>query len=127
MKRTILMLLIPFIALVFVSGVTAQQKAAPAPAATAAQPKMEKFTGAVDRVNEATKEVVVKKGKEEMTFSYSDKTKVMQGDKEMAFTDLKPGMNVTVQYKKEGNKMMADSFTVSTAKTAAKEKTTEKK
>jgi hypothetical protein len=64
----------------------------------------------------------------------------MEGKKEMPFSDLKKGMWASVEYKKEGNKLIAESISVSMPKVEAKqvnpsevkkenpsEKTTEKK
>ena len=123
--------------MVFVSGVMAQQKPAAAPPATSApapapaQEKLEKFSGKVEKVDPGTKEVVVQMKKEKMTFSVGDNTKVMEGMKEMPFGDLKTGQRVSVQYKKDGDKLMAQTITVAPAKTAKKkaapsEKATEK-
>jgi hypothetical protein len=50
----------------------------------------------------------------------SDHTKIMEGKKEMPFTDLKKGMWASVGYKKEGNKLVADSMHVSMVKMPAK-------
>jgi hypothetical protein len=75
-----------------------------------------------------------------MTLSLDEHTKILEGKKEVPFTDLKKGMWASVQYKKEGNKMLAESMHVSMSKMPAKkenpsevkkenpsEKTTEKK
>ncbi len=138
MKKTILMgLFALMISFAFVSGVMAQQKpaATPAPAAQqskpAAQPaKLEKFSGAVEKVDAAKKEVVVKQGKEEMTFSLGEKAKITEGKKELALKDLKKGTNVSVEYTKEGSKLTAESISVGPVKTsqlAPSEKSASKK
>jgi Cu/Ag efflux protein CusF len=120
MKKTILMSLVALaVSVAFVSGVMAEQK--PAPQATTAQEtKLEKFRGVVEKVDEATKDVLVQFHKEKMTFSMGDHTKIMEGKKELPFTDLKKGMWVSVGYKKEGNKLVADSMHVSMPKMPAK-------
>ncbi len=107
----------------FVSTVMAQQKPAQAPAAAAApqEMKIEKFSGVIEKVDPAAKDVVVGK----MTFSVGDKTKIMEGTKEVAFGDLKKGMHASVEYKKEGNKMVAESINVSSAKPTAKMETSQ--
>ena len=122
MKKLILVVaLLTMVA--FVSGVMAQGKpapvpapakpaatAAPAPAATPAPAKpakAEKYAGAVDKVDEAAKAIVIKGKKDEKTIVIDEKTKITKSGKEMAFADLKKGMNVSVEYKKDGDKMVA--------------------
>ncbi len=125
---TIMSLFVVAVSMVFVSGVMAQQKpAASPPAAAAPAPeKIEKFSGTVEKVDPGTKEVVVQMKKEKLTFSTGDKTKVTEGTKDLAFGDLKAGQKVSVQYKKEGDKLTAESISVSAPKakkTAKKEET----
>ena len=128
MKKLILLVaLLTMVA--FVSGAMAQQKAAPAPAkpmGTAPAPekpmKMEKFSGTVEKVDEATKMVDVKHGKKTMSFAIDDQTKMTKGGKEMAMADVKKGMNVSIEYKKEGDKMIATAVKASAPKAAKKPK-----
>lgn len=111
------------LSMTFISGVMAQQASPPSstPSAPANAPaKLEKFSGTIERVDAAGKEIVVKNGKKEMTFSSGDQTKFMEGKKELSFTDLTKGMHVTVQYKKAGEKRAAEKVNVSMAKTAHK-------
>ncbi len=107
----------------FVSGVMAQQKSAPTTPMASAPAKMEKFSGMIDRVDAARKEIVVKKDNDLKTFSWGDSTKFMQGKKDLSFTDLKEGMNVTVRYKEEGGKLTAERVNVGKLKTSAKKST----
>ncbi len=65
--------------------------------------------------------VVVKGKKDEKTIVIDDKTKITKGGKEMPFADLKKGMNVSVEYKKDGDKMVATAIKAAAPK-AAKEK-----
>ena len=143
MKKLILLVaLLTMVA--FVSGVMAQQKPAPAPAKPAgtaapapapapaaekaAKPapekpvKAEKYSGKVEKVDEAAKAFVVKGKKEEKTFGINDKTKITRGGKDMPFADLKKGMNVSVEYKKDGDKMVATAIKTSAPKAAPAEK-----
>jgi hypothetical protein len=139
MKKLILVVaLLTMVA--FVSGVMAQSKPAPAPAkpagtaapAPAAAPekpakaekaaKTEKFSGTVEKVDEAAKTVVVKGKKEDMTFAV-DAAKITKSGKEMPLADLKSGMSVSIEYKKQGDKMVASSVKASAPKAAKKEKT----
>jgi Cu/Ag efflux protein CusF len=116
MKKTILASILALaISVAFVSGVMAESK--PAPQATTAQgTKLEKFSGVVEKVDQATKDVLVEFHKEKLTFSLDDHTKIMEGKKEMPFTDLKKGMWASVEYKKEGNKLLVESMHVSMSK-----------
>jgi len=140
MKKVILVVaLLTMVA--FVSGVMAQTKPAPAPAkpagtaAPAAAPekpakaekmaKTEKFSGTVEKVDEMAKTVVVKGKKGDMTFAV-DAAKITKGGKDMPLSDLKSGMSVSIEYKKEGDKMMASSVKASAPKAAKSEKKTEK-
>lgn len=141
MNKNILMSIVALaISVAFVAGVMAQQNPTPAPAAAAQETKLEKFSGVIEKADEATKDVLVEFHKEKLTFSTGDHTKIREGKKELPFTDLKKGMWASVEYKKEGNKMIAESISVSVRKTMAKkeasseakkenpsEKTTEKK
>jgi hypothetical protein len=122
MKKTILMSIVALAASVaFVSGVMAEQK--PAPVATPQESKLEKFGGVVEKVDEATKDVLVQFHKEKMTFSLDDHTKIMEGKKELSFSDLKKGMWASLEYKKEGNKLIPESISVSMPKIEAKQVT----
>ena len=131
MKRTILMgIFALMVSFAFVSGVMAQQKPAATPAPAVQQSKLEKFTGTVEKVDSAKKEVFVKQGKEEMTFSLGEKAKIMEGKKELSLNDLKKGTNVSVEYTKEGTKLIAQSISVGpmhTSLLAPSEKSASKK
>ena len=129
-----MLLLVTLFALVaFVSGVMAQQKPAPAPAAPAstapAKPmgmKMEKFTGAISKVDQMGKMIEVKgkmkKEEKTMTFAINDMTKIMKGKATMKMEDLKEGMMASVEYKMEGDKMIAATIKLSAPKAAPKKK-----
>jgi Cu/Ag efflux protein CusF len=120
MKTILMSILALAISVAFVSGVMAQEKPAPAQATTTQVTKLEKFNGVVEKVDPATKDVLVQFHKEKMTFSVGDHTKIVEGKKELPFTDLKQGMWASVGYKKEGNKLVADSMHVSMPKMQAK-------
>jgi len=68
----------------------------------------------------AKKDFSVKNGKEEMTFSWTDKTKITEGKKELSFADLKQGLQVTVKYKKEGDKLVVEKISVGMPKAKGK-------
>ena len=128
MKKTIL--LVVMVTLVaFVSVAVAQQKAAPAkPAGTAAPAapatpapaKMEKFSGEVKNVDAMAKSIAVAKGKVEKSFVVSADTKITKGKEALKFEDLKAGMQVSVESKKDMDKMIAVTIKVSTPKAAPK-------
>lgn len=118
--------------IVFLSGAMAQQKPATpaAPAATAApapdapgkeeKAKIEKLTGVVVKVDDMAKVLVIKGKEGEKSFAIDEKLKIAKGGKEMALAELKKGMNVSVYYKKEGEKLTAVAMKVSSPKVAAK-------
>jgi Cu/Ag efflux protein CusF len=122
-----LILLVALLTLVaFVSGAMAQEKAKPAPAKPAAAPapapapKLEKFSGDIKTVDAMAKNIVVAKGKEEKTFATTADTKITKGKDTLKFEDLKAGMNVSVEYKKEMDKMIAGTIKVAAPKAAKK-------
>jgi len=119
-------LFVMMISVAFVSGVMAQQKPAATPAPAAQPTKLEKFSGTVEKVDSANKEVSLKQGKEEMTFFLGEKAKIMEGKKELSLNDLKQGMNVSVEYTKEGTKLVAESITVGPMKVSQASKTEKK-
>jgi len=126
--------------LAFVSGAMAQQKPAPAkPAATPApapkpaapeKPKLEKFSGVIEKVDEMAKAIEVKgkvkKEEKTLTFATDDKTKITRGKDTLSFADLKKGMNVSVEYKKVGDKMIAVAIKVAAPKAAPKKEAPKK-
>ncbi len=80
--------------------------------------KMEKFSGMVEKMDEAGKTVAVKGKKDEKTFVVDDKTKITKSGKEMSFANLKKGMHVSVEYKKDGDKMVAATIKAAAPKAA---------
>jgi Cu/Ag efflux protein CusF len=124
MKRALVVMVALLAMVAFVSGVMAQapakteKPAAPAPEKPKAdKPKAMKFAGAVSGY-EAGKMIKVKGSKDKvMTFDVMGDTK-MKGE-------VKEGAKVTVMYKKDGDKMVATSITVSAEKKSSK-KATEK-
>jgi Cu/Ag efflux protein CusF len=115
MKKTIL--LVVMVTLVaFVSGAIA----AAAPAATTAPVKLEKFSGEIKNVDAMAKSIAVAKGKVEKTFGVTADTKITKGKEALKFEDLKAGMQVSVESKKEMDKMIAVAIKVSTPKAAPK-------
>ncbi len=134
MKRTILAVVLALsMTVAFVSGVMAQQTQPPvssqAPMSSSQHPmkstsseKLHKFTGTVSRVDEAKKEITLRKDSKDMTFAWSDQTKFMEGKKDVSFSDLKEGMKVTVQYRREGDKFFAEKVDAKMAKTASAKK-----
>ena len=129
MKKMILFVAILTLA-VFVSGVMAQPKPAEKPAAPAAEkpkvekPKTEKFAGMIDKVDEMGKAIdvkgKVKKEEKTMTFGTTADTKITRGKDTLGTGDLKKGMSVQVEYKKDGEKMIAATIKVAAPKAAPK-------
>jgi len=129
-KAILLVVLLTLVA--FVSGAisaAAPPKAAttPAPAAPAstkpAPPaKLEKFTGDIKSVDAVAKSIVVVKGKDEKTFGVTADTKITKGKEALKFEDLKAGLNVKIEYKKDMDKNIAVTIKVSAPKAAPKAK-----
>jgi len=123
MKKILIVLVALFAMVAFVSGVVAQQKAeTPAAAPKAEKPKAPKamhFKGMVVAY-EAGKMIKVKGHKEkEMTFDVAADAKIKG--------DVKEGAKVTVNYKKDGDKMVATSISAPAAKKPKAEKPAEEK
>ncbi len=133
MKKIVLM--VAMLTLVaFVSGVMAATPAAapnpapaPAPAPASEKPKpakIEKFSGAIEKIDEMAKAIdvkgKVKKEAKTLTFVADDKTKITRGKETLSFADLKQGMNASVDYKKDGDKMTAVAIKVAAPKAAPK-------
>jgi len=132
MKKTAFLLTV--LALItFVSGVMAIRKPGPepapeAPASTApgrpTMEKTEKFSGVIEKVDERVKTVLVK-GKvmdeeKSWTFVIDNKTKIAKGKAAMTFGDLKKDMQVSIEYRKEMNKLIAVTIEVSAQKSVPK-------
>ena len=111
-------------------AMAAEQKTTTAPAKTAPAPaaKMEKFSGAIAKVDgpaktfDVKKMVTVKGKKEEkvMTFATDAKTKITKGKEVKAFADLKAGMDVKVEYTVEAGKNMASAVKIAMPKAEPK-------
>lgn len=128
MKKTILfVVLLTLVA--FVSGAIAADSpkaATPAPApaapATTAPVKLEKFSGEVKNVDAMAKSIVVAKEKVEKSFGVTADTKIAKGKEALKLEDLKAGMNVTIAYKKDGDKLIAVSVKAAAPKASPKAK-----
>jgi len=128
MKKTILFVVMLTL-VAFVSGAIAQAPAKPATTAPAkaapasaapAKAKMDKFSGEIKSMDAMAKSIVVAgKGKAEKTFVVTADTKIMKGKEALKFEDLKAGMKVGVEYKKEMDKMIAGAIKVSVPKKEA--------
>ncbi len=121
MKKTIL--LVVMVTLVaFVSGAiaAAPPKGATTAPAPAAAPALEKFGGEIKNVDAMAKSIVVAKGKVEKAFVVTADTKITKGKEALKFEDLKAGLRVNVEYKKDMDKMIAGAIKVATPKAAPK-------
>jgi len=128
MKKTILLVMVLTL-VAFVSGAiaaappkaatTAPAPAAPAPTAPA---KMEKFSGEVKNVDAMAKSIAVAKGKAEKSFVVTADTKITKGKEALKLEDLKAGMNVAIEYKKDGDKLIAASIKAAAPKASPKAK-----
>ena len=79
--------------------------------------QMEKFSGLIEKVDKIGKAIVVRGNmmKEEklLTFAINDKTKITKDKMATTRGDLKKNMQVSIEYKKEMNKMIAVTIEVS--------------
>ena len=125
MKKTILLVVMLTLA-AFVSGAIAAAPPAPVTTttttttSTTAPAKMEKFSGAIKSVDAVAKSIVVAKAKVENSFVVTADTKIMKGKEALKVEDLKAGMMVSVEYKKDMDKMVAVAIKVSVPKAAPK-------
>jgi hypothetical protein len=126
-------LLVLFIVVVFaVIAVARQQKEAQAPTSASAptlpvkeeKPKIEKFLGVIENVNEMTGTIdvkgKVKKEEKRVTFPTDDNIRITRAGNEMSLAELKKGMAVSVEYKKDGDKVVAIAVKVSAPKAGPK-------
>jgi hypothetical protein len=135
--KKVLLLVIQLALVVFVSGVMAIQKPAPDPASAGPAPtepvkqmiekkieKIEKFSGVIEKVDEKGKTIVVKgkmiKEEKTLTFAIDDKTKITKDKATIALRDLKKNMQVSIEYKKEMDKMIAVAIEASAPQGALK-------
>ena len=132
MKKMVLLLIV-LVLITFVSGVMAIRKPAPEPAPEAPSStapgkpimeKTEKFSGVIEKVDGRGKTLVVKgnmtKEEKTLTFIVDDRTKITQGKTSMTIGDLKKDIQVSIEYRKEMNKMIAVTIEVSVPKKAPK-------
>jgi len=126
-------LLILFIVVVFaVIAVARQQKQTESPTSASApvlpvkeeKPKIEKFLGAIENVNEMTRTIdvkgKVKKEEKRVTFLTDDNMRITRAGNEMSLAELKKGMAVSVEYRKDGDKLVAVAVKVSAPKAGPK-------
>ena len=119
-KMFFLLTLLTLIAVV--SGAEAIQKPAPEPAQSTAPEKpmmgkIEKFSGAIEKVDETGKIIAVrgKMTNEEktLTFTINKRTKITKGKVAMPLGDLRKDMWVSIEYKQDKEKMIAVAIEVS--------------
>jgi Cu/Ag efflux protein CusF len=126
MKKTILLVVVLTL-VAFASGAVAAappkaETPAPAAAATTAPAKMEKFSGEVKNLDAMAKSIVVAKGKVEKSFVVTANTKITKGKEALKFEDLKAGMNVAIEYKKDGDKLIAGTIKAAAPRASPKAK-----
>ena len=126
-------MLILFIVVVFaVIAVARQQKQTESPTSASApvlpvkeeKPKIEKFLGTIENVNEMTGTIdvkgKVKKEEKRVTFLTDGNIRITRAGNEMSLAELKRGMAVSVEYKKDGDKVVAVAVKVSAPKAGPK-------
>jgi len=94
---------------VFVSASMAQ----PQPATTSAPTeRLAMFRSVIEKIDDAAKTIEVRgKVAGPLTFFTNENTKIIVGNKEASFADLKIGLFVVVEYKQEGTKFIAVTIT----------------
>jgi hypothetical protein len=110
----------------FVSEAKGIQKPTPNPVQEApASPvieKMEKFSGTIEKIDDKGKIILVKgkimNGEKTLTFVINDQTKITKGNAAITLGDLKKDMQVSIEYKKVMDKMIAVAIEVSILKKA---------
>jgi hypothetical protein len=105
MKKTILLVVLLTLA-AFISG------------AIAAAPPWDKFSGEIKSVDAIAKSIVVAKGTESKIFWVDEATKITKSKIDLPFADLKAGMSVVVEHKKDGDKLIAVTIKVAAPKAA---------
>jgi hypothetical protein len=112
--KKMLLLVALIVSFAFVSETAAIQK--PAPSSASAPPekstieKMERFSGVIEKVDEKGKMIVVRGKRIEdrtLPFTIDDKTKIVKGEVTMILGDLKKGMEVSIDYKREAERLIA--------------------
>jgi uncharacterized protein YpmB len=134
MKKALLLVIL-LVLVAFVSGVMAIRKPAPEPAPEAPastvpgkpmMEKTEKFSGVIEKVDPKGKIIVVKgkmmKEEKAMTFVIDDRTRITKGKTSMTIGDLKKDRQVSVEYKRGMNRMIAVVIELSVPRDAPREK-----
>jgi hypothetical protein len=93
---------------------TAQRQSAASSKAPVQEIRHEKFMGFVEAFDEATREVLVQRNRQTMNFSVADNTKIYFDKKAIPLDKLKIGMRATVEYREEGDRLVAESIYLST-------------
>jgi len=123
MKRMIFLVALLTL-VVFVSGAMAQQKSASTKTATGEKPKLQKFSGVIEKCDEMAKTIEVKgkvnKKQKTLNFAIDDKTKITKAKAALTLADLKEGTHVSIQYEKDGEEMVAVAIKVSEPKAPSK-------
>jgi len=126
-KTKVRFLWVTFLALTTsVVGSPAQQKSMTVPknpAISISAPEnsnLERFFGTIERVDEPGKTIAikgkVKKEERTLTFAIDDRTKITRAKKELSMTNLNNGMDVLVDYRQEGDRLIAVAIRVSAPK-----------
>lgn len=125
MKKLVSLISI-FLIVAFYSMVFGQEKPAPtkSPEALAPEkkvkPAIKKFSGVIEKIDEAAKTIDVKmktkKAEKVLTFVVTPETKITRGKEIIAFGDLKQNINVSLEYKQDGDKLTAISIKIAIPK-----------
>lgn len=93
---------------------------APAVPAKDDEPKIEKFLGVIEKVDETARTIdvkgKVKKQEKVLVFPTDDQIRITRAGMDMSLAELKKGMAVSVEYRKDGDKVIAVAVKVSAPK-----------
>jgi hypothetical protein len=88
------------------------------------KPKIEKFLGVIEKVDETARTIdvkgKVKKQEKVVVFPTDDQIRITRAGMDMSLAELKKGMAVSVEYRKDGDKVVAVAVKVSAPKAGPK-------
>jgi hypothetical protein len=112
MKKTILITLVAFVATVAFASVVMAKYGAAVQSASAQESKLERFSGVIEKVDKANKDIQVQFLRDKKTFFLDKNTKIIESNVVLPSSDLKKEMWALVEYKKIGNKRVAEVIQV---------------
>ena len=88
------------------------------------KPKIQRFLGVIEKVDETARTIEVKgrvkKEEKVVVFPTDDQIRITRGGIDMSLVELKKGMGVSIEYKRDGDKVIAVTVKVSAPKAGPK-------